>query len=78
VITVEIDMDDTENRKEIVRVYFDKTGLMELQARLGLIEAGKADHVHLMSESWGLGDLSEDKVNDRSLLVHHLELNLME
>ena len=77
-ITVEIMLDANGKCKEIVEIYFDKNGLEELQARLTLLQNGKADHIHLMSESWGLGDLSEEKHRDTNLLVHHLQLSLLD
>ncbi len=76
-ITVEIVLDKERNCKEIVEIYFDRDGLADLQARLALIETGKADHIHLMSETWGLGDLDETKRRDTNLLVHHLQLSLV-
>lgn len=77
-ITVEIALDEHERCKGIVEIYFDKDGLADIQARLALIESGKADHIHLMSESWGLGDLDETKHRDHNLLVHHLQLSLLD
>lgn len=77
-ITVEIVLDESGKCKEIVEIYFDEDGLIELQARLALLQNGKADHIHLMSESWGLGDLSETKRRDSNLLAHHLQLSLVD
>ena len=76
-ITVEIVCADSGTPKDIVEIYFDKEGLSELLARLRLIEDGKSDHVHLMSESWGLGDLDEDLHRATNKLVHHLQLSLI-
>lgn len=76
-ITVEIVLDGNQDCKEIVEIYFDREGLLELQARLALIEKGKNDHAHLMSESWGLGDLAEQTHKDSNKLVHHLQFSLV-
>lgn len=76
-LTVEIGLKENGEAKEVVEVYFDKEGLDDLQARLSLIEKGETDHIHLMSETWGLGDLSEEKQREGNLLAHHLRLTLV-
>lgn len=76
-LTVEIGLRENGEINEVVEIYFDKDGLADLQARLSLIQNAKTDHIHLMSESWGLGDLSEDKQKERNLLVHHLQITLI-
>ncbi len=58
-ITVEIGVQNGEVRTDEIEIYFDKEGLDYLLHRLEHIHAGTTDHVHLMSESWGLDDLAE-------------------
>jgi hypothetical protein len=76
-ITVEVLKDDKGTCKEVAEIFFDKDGLEDLLARLTLIKDGKADHIHLMSETWGLGDLSETALRPDSLLIHHLQLTFV-
>lgn len=77
-ITVEIVLADDGSCKQIVEIYFDRKGLDELQQRLELLGKGKVDHIHMMSESWGLGDLAETKHRENNQIVHHLQLDLVE
>jgi hypothetical protein len=77
-ITVEVVQDEVGTFDEIVEIYFDKDGLLELSARLQLLLEGKADHIHLMSESWGLGDLDEKTHKKNNRLAHHLQLSLVD
>lgn len=76
-LTVEIGLHENGETKEVVEIYFDKEGLDDLLARLALIKTGKTDHIHLMSESWGLDDLSEDKQRESNQLAHHLKITLI-
>ena len=76
-LTVEIALQENGEAKEIVELYFDDEGLEELLARLLLLRGGPSDHLHLMSESWGLGDLSEKKNGTNTMLAHHLKLTLL-
>lgn len=38
---------------EELEIHLDNEGLQSLLAQLKLLEKGRTDHVHLMSESWG-------------------------
>ena len=60
-ITVELEMEEDGKFKEVVGIYFDDDGLEELVGRLSLLRGDSTDHLHLMSESWGLSDLAEEK-----------------
>jgi hypothetical protein len=73
-LTVEIGLLDDGKPNEVVEIYLDKDGLTDLQARLSLLQDNKTEHIHLMTESWGLGDLSEKKQNKLNALAHHLKV----
>jgi hypothetical protein len=77
-ITVEIGMSYLGQPNEIVEIYLDKTGLDELQKRLKLLTEGKTDHLDLMSESWGPGDLSQKLHGSENTLAHYLKITLTE
>ncbi|MCW5958621.1 MAG: immunity protein 32 [Pyrinomonadaceae bacterium] len=75
-LRVEIGLLENGDFSEEVEIYLDREGLNDLIARLSLIKDGKTEHIHLMSESWGLGDLSENKEKENNLLAHHLKIIL--
>ncbi len=77
-ITVEIGVQNGEVRTDEIEIYFDKEGLNYLLHRLGHIRAGTTDHVHLMSESWGLDDLAESAYRPGNKIAHHLRMTLVE
>lgn len=59
---------------EEVEIYLDADALSSLSKRLRSLEKGKTDHIHLMSESWGLGDLTEERQGKETTLIHHLKI----
>ena len=73
-ITVEFELDESNEPKDVVSIYMDQDGIDEIISRLQLLRRNKDDHLHLMSESWGLGDLSESRIGTNSKIVHHLKL----
>jgi hypothetical protein len=77
-LTVEVGLLEDGNFSEVVEMYFDREGLDYLIARLLQIQEEKTDHINLMSNSWGLGDLDEVKQRERNLLAHHLRATLVE
>ncbi len=76
-LTVEIGSQEDGTRSQEVEIYFDQEGLDYLFARLSHIVDGKTDHVSLMSQSWGLGDLDEEPHRDSNIIMHHLRMTLM-
>ena len=77
-LTVEIGILENQIPSDVVEIYFDRSGLDYLLARIAHITEGKTDHVELMSESWGLGDLDEDKHRQTNRIAHHLKITLLE
>jgi hypothetical protein len=77
-ITVEIGFLEDGTISEEVEIYFDNEGLDYLCYRLGHMKNGKTDHLHLMSESWGMDDLSETTHQPRNRTAHHLRITLIE
>ena len=65
-LTVEIGPLVDSKYSDVVEIYLDTEGLTELQARLSLLREKKTDHIHFMTESWGLGDLSENKQQEKN------------
>lgn len=76
-LTVEIGLQKEEKIPEIVEIYLDNDGLDDLLRRLSLIKDGKTDHIHLMTKSWGLGDLSDKKHREENVLAQHLKITLL-
>jgi len=73
-LLVEILLTDQGEPNQQVEISFDEGGLDFLIDRLTRLKQQKTDHYHLMSESWGDGDLDEQTHSSNSLLVHHLKL----
>ncbi len=76
-LTAEIVFLADGNFSDEIEIYFDRKGLDYLSSQLNHIREGKNDHVHLMSESWGLGNLDEQKHKENNRIVHHLRFTLM-
>ena len=77
-LTVEIVLTANGSLGEEVEIYFDREGIEYLVYRLQHILDAKTDHISLMSESWGLGDLDEIKHRDNNRIAHHLRMTLMD
>ncbi len=77
-LTIEVGLLENGKFSEEVEIYFDAEGFDYLLARLAQIKERKTDHLNLMSESWGLGDLTEIKQRDSNMLAHHLRITLVE
>jgi hypothetical protein len=77
-LSIELCYLDDGSLSEEVEIYFDKDGLEYLLARLNHITLGKTDHLNLMSESWGLGDLDEVKHRETNRIIHHIRMTLLE
>ena len=60
-----------------VEVHIDRVSLMSLINRLKMLADGsEGDHLHLMSESWGPGDLTEIAHGEENVITHHLKVVL--
>lgn len=71
--------DEVATSKHSVEIYIDKKSLESLLVRLGkLADESVGEDLHLMSESWGLGDLTEDTHRDENQVTHHLKIILSE
>ena len=75
-LTVEVVFKPDGTLSDEIEVYFDKEGLDYLFARMSHIRDGKTDHLNLMSESWGLGDLNETPHRETNRIAHHLRMTL--
>ena len=72
-----------EKEADTVYIHADLEGVALLESTLHKIrkqlESDECDHDHLMSESWGSGELSETMLNqeaeDGCLQVHHMKLS---
>src|SRR3954466_12883938 len=77
-LTTEIVLTPEGAVSDEVEIYFDKEGLEYLIYRLSHILEGKTNHIHLMSESWGTGELNEISHKPNNNTVHHLRMTLMD
>lgn len=72
--TVEIkDGAGLKEGKTEVQLFLDKEALADLLQQLSFFKK-KGDHAHFMTQSWGGGELSEDKQNPESTIINHLKI----
>ncbi len=78
-ITVEIGGFREQERIDpcVVEIYCDKEGIDYLIRNLTKLK-NIGDHTHFMTPSWGMDDLSEDKIIDSNDLAHHLKVTLID
>lgn len=60
-----------------VEIYLNEEGLDFLLSQLAFLKQERTEHVHLMTPLWGGDELTEDKHNQNSLLIHHLRLTML-
>lgn len=73
-LTVEIVTLPDGSLSDEVEIYLDDEGLDQLIQRLTQIKNRNTDHVHFMSQSWGLGNLDEVKHKATNRVAHHLRI----
>lgn len=57
-----------------VEIYLDKSGVEAFIKELEFLQNASKEHVHLMTQSWGEGSLSEQLFGADASLVHHLKI----
>ncbi len=74
--TVEIkDAVKAQDEAAEVEIHLDQESIESFIKQLQMLKSGKTDHVHFMSESWGMADLTEEKQGgSQNSLVHHLKV----
>ena len=65
--------DAGERDEAVVEINADKEGIDYLIKLLTDLKKN-GDHFHMMTPSWGMNDLSEEKYHEGSVLVNHLEI----
>ena len=58
-----------------LEIYLDDKGLESLMAQLNFLREAKTDHVHLMSDAWGGGDLNDRPVFPENSMVQHVKIS---
>lgn len=59
-----------------IEIYLDREGLASLSGQLGFLRDGKTSAIHLMTPSWGLHHLTEEKMGPENELIHHVMISL--
>lgn len=75
-ITVEVPKSSSglEDPEE-VNIYLNDDGIDYLIRHLKrLKEQDVGEHLHFMSPAWGMDDLSENRIDSSSALIHHLRI----
>jgi len=64
-----------DKASEKLEIHADNEGLQELVKQLEKLGSVKGnEHLHLMTKDWGGDELSGDKQNEESELIHHVEI----
>jgi Immunity protein 32 len=63
-------------RPDEMQIDLDAEGLRVLMAELQLLQEGRTDHLHLMSEAWGGTHLVDQPESDGAATIHHLKIIL--
>lgn len=72
--TVELkDVTAHKEGKTEVELYLDKEALADLFKQLSFLKK-KGDDLHFMTQSWGGGQLAEDKQNPKNMIINHLKI----
>ena len=76
-ITVELKRRGAGMQKSpAIEIYLDMEGLQYFIEELSTLK-DSGDHIHFMTPSWGMNDLSEQKQGLSNVLAHHLKLTLI-
>ena len=60
---------------EQLEIHADSEGLKELVKHIKKLASVEGnEHLHLMTEDWGGEELSNDKQNEKSELIHHVKI----
>ena len=60
---------------EQLEIHADSEGLEELVKQIKKLTGFEGnEHLHLMTEDWGGEELSNDKQNEKSELIHHVKI----
>lgn len=65
--------DAGEQDRAVIEINADKEGIDYLIKLLTDLKKN-GDHFHMMTPTWGMDDLSENKYHEKSVLVNHLEI----
>jgi hypothetical protein len=58
-----------------LEIHADSEGLKKLAEQVSELASLKGnEHLHLMTEDWGGEELSGDKQNEKSELIHHVKI----
>lgn len=59
-----------------VEIFLDQEGLDYFLREVQRLRR-PGDHFHMMTPSWGMDDLSEERQINESILAHHLKITLI-
>ena len=76
-LTFELKPPHKQGELSEIEIFLDREGLDSLCAQLDFLKSGATNAVNLMSPSWGLHHLTEDKVGSDNKLIHHVAICLI-
>ena len=65
---------ETRDNGTVVEVFLDPEGLDFLMQVVGRLRGNEPNHDHLMTESWGSWELTEEQQSDDGVIVHQLNV----
>ncbi len=75
-LSFELKKPTTQRDADALEIFLNREGLEVLMTQLQLLLAGKSDHVHLMTETWGGVHLSELPQGDGNSTIHQVKILL--
>jgi Immunity protein 32 len=75
-ISIEYKVQEPRVLPDEIEMNLDAEGLSILLSELKLLQDGRTDHIHLMSEAWGGMDLVDQPRNQGFAIVHHMKIML--
>ncbi|GBF59045.1 hypothetical protein PbB2_02737 [Candidatus Phycosocius bacilliformis] len=75
-ISIEYKPQEPYCQPDEIEMHLDAEGLRILLSELNLLQDGRTDHIHLMSEAWGGVDLVGQPRNQGFAIVHHMKILL--
>lgn len=64
-----------DKKSEIIEIHCNQKGLEKLKQMIDSLTKTKApNHVHLMTNSWGGDELTDEKQGDENIIINHLKI----
>ncbi|NPU99714.1 MAG: immunity protein 32 [Candidatus Omnitrophica bacterium] len=65
---------ELNNKDERLEIHLNQEGLNDLIAYLENLKSKYKDHLHLMTDTWGGNELTNEKQGKDNLLINHVKI----